>query len=78
MEAAKAGGTACAALNGANESAVNAYLDGQLEFQDIPRIIEAVLEHHSVIAHPRLDEILEADRWAKAVAQESIASCSRS
>jgi len=66
MDAAKAGGTACTVLSAANDAAVEAYLRDALAFADIPRIIEQVLSHHHAVAHPTLEEVLEADRWARA------------
>lgn len=76
LAAAQAGGTSCAALNGANEAAVRAYLEGQLGFQDIPRIISEVMEQHAAVAHPSLSDILQADRWARLTARELITACS--
>ncbi len=72
LAAAAAGGSACAALNGANEAAVQAYLDEQMPFSEIPRIIEDTLERHEPVAHPTLEEILAVDEWARAAAQERI------
>ena len=76
LAAAAAGGTACAALNGANDAAVQAYLDGQLAFTDIPHVIAETLEHHAPLMHPTLDEILSVDAWARATTQERIAQWS--
>jgi len=70
LEAAAAGGTACTVLNGANETAVRAYLDEQLPFAEIPRIIAETLEQHAPVAHPTLDDVLSADAWARRTAQE--------
>ncbi len=78
LQAAKTGGTACAALNGANEAAVRAYLDNQLSFSDIPRVIGEVMEQHTADISPSLDDILKVDAWARLAAQESIAACSPS
>lgn len=78
MDAAAAGGTACVVLNAANETAVRAYLEDQIGFTDIPHVIENALEQHSHVAHPALEAILQADQWARACAQEMIASCSLS
>lgn len=70
QSAAKIGGTACAALNGANDVAVAAYLDGRIVFSDIPRLIGETLEQHRVMEHPSLDEIIEVDDWARRTAEE--------
>ena len=68
--AARAGGTACTVLNAANDAAVQAYLADQLPFTEIPHVIAETLEAHAPVAHPALEEILEADAWARRVAGE--------
>lgn len=72
LDAAAAGGSACVALNGANDTAVQAYLDGHIPFSDIPRLISDTLEQHAPSAHPTLDEILAVDAWSRKTAQELI------
>lgn len=76
MRAFETGGSACAVLNGANETAVGAYLEDQLLFADIPRVIAEVLEQHTAVAHPTLDEILAADSWSRKVAAQMVQACS--
>jgi len=71
--AAEAGGTAPAALNAANEVAVAAFLDGRLGFLGIPRLIEAVLERHQNRAALALAAVLEADAWARDLAETMLA-----
>jgi 1-deoxy-D-xylulose-5-phosphate reductoisomerase len=56
------GGTMPAALNAANEVAVQRFLDGELSFLGIERTAEYVIEHHPIIKAPDLDEILYVDR----------------
>lgn len=56
--------TACV-MNAANEIVVAAFLNDRIAFRDIPRLIEQVLEKHKPISKPGLDDILEADRWAR-------------
>jgi 1-deoxy-D-xylulose-5-phosphate reductoisomerase len=73
-DALRAGGTAPAALNAANEEAVAAFLDEKISFMDIPRIIEAVLERHTVRATDGVETILEADAYARAEAGRRIAA----
>ncbi len=46
MQAAHCGGAAPAVLNGANEAVVEAYLQGQIHFLDISRILKAVMKHY--------------------------------
>jgi 1-deoxy-D-xylulose-5-phosphate reductoisomerase len=64
-EVARRGGTCGAVLNAANEAAVGRFLSGDLSFLDIPRACRAVLNHHDFSAAPTLDELGEADRWAR-------------
>ncbi|MEE2754638.1 MAG: 1-deoxy-D-xylulose-5-phosphate reductoisomerase [Candidatus Latescibacterota bacterium] len=59
-----AGGTAPAVLNASNEIAVEAFLKEKIGFMDIPRVVQAALDSHS-IGTGNLDEIYEADRWAR-------------
>jgi 1-deoxy-D-xylulose-5-phosphate reductoisomerase len=70
--ALRAGGTAPAALNAANEVAVQAFLAGRLPFTAIARVIEATLESMAVTAADTLPEILEADAVARRKAGERI------
>ena len=71
-EAAKAGGTAMAILNAANEEAVAAFLDQRLRFTDIPVIIEQVLAAVSSIEPQTLLQVQAADTEARERAQEAI------
>jgi len=59
------GGTLPAVLNAANEVAVEAFLNGQLSFPGIWHTVERVMTAHSVIAHPTLEALIEADAWAR-------------
>ncbi len=65
-------GSMPAVLNAANEVSVNEFLKGRLKFIRIPRIIEEVLDSHRCIKKPDLKDILEADRWARVEAYNSI------
>ncbi|MGD9126740.1 MAG: 1-deoxy-D-xylulose-5-phosphate reductoisomerase [Planctomycetia bacterium] len=64
-EVAARGGTAGAVLNGANEAAVAAFLNGQIRFTQIVPAVRAVLEHHDFDPNPTLDQLLELDRWSR-------------
>jgi 1-deoxy-D-xylulose-5-phosphate reductoisomerase len=64
-DALRAGGTAPAILNAANEIAVAAFLDHRLRFVEIPRIIEAVMQRVACGGASSLEELLEADRRAR-------------
>ena len=65
QQCAAAGGTACAVMNGANEAAVQRFLQGEIGFNDIPRLVEKALSKVPVIYRPSLADILEADRMAR-------------
>jgi 1-deoxy-D-xylulose-5-phosphate reductoisomerase len=72
QQAAQAGGTACVVLNGANDTAVHAYLEGHIPFAEIPHIIAETLGQHTPTVHPTLEEILDVDAWACKTAGELI------
>jgi 1-deoxy-D-xylulose-5-phosphate reductoisomerase len=72
-EAAEAGGTAPAVLNAANEVAVAAFLGGRLGFLGIAPLTEAVLERHANRTADALPVVLEADRWARELAESMLA-----
>lgn len=65
-EAVTTGGTACAILNGANEAAVGMFLKDEIGFNDIPRKVRHALDTIPVKQNPTLENILEADRLARA------------
>ena len=73
-DAAVAGGTACAVLNGANETAVACYLQDQIGFYDISDSISYALDRADYIREPSLEDILLADRQARAAAMEYLRS----
>ena len=62
---AKKGGTACPAMNGANEEAVAMYLRDEIGFYDIYRLVSAAVEAVPFVQEPTLEQILEADRLAR-------------
>jgi 1-deoxy-D-xylulose-5-phosphate reductoisomerase len=64
-EVARAGGTAAAVFNAANEAAVEEFLAGRIKFLQIMDLVEHCLNRHSVRQTPSLDELLEADAWAR-------------
>ncbi len=71
-EALRAGGTMPACLNAANEELVAAFLAGELRFLDIPHHIEAVMNRNHNPAPQSLEDLFEADAWARAAARELI------
>jgi 1-deoxy-D-xylulose-5-phosphate reductoisomerase len=77
FRAAKLGGTAGAALNAANETAVEAFLGGGLSFKDIVRLCGDVLEHHPYDARPTLERLASVDRWARQEARSWISRTCR-
>jgi 1-deoxy-D-xylulose-5-phosphate reductoisomerase len=64
-EAGRSGGTYPTVLNAANEVAVARFLDNDLKFMDIAQLIDAALQAHRPCPAPSLDEVLEADGWAR-------------
>ena len=67
--ALKTGGTMPAVLNGANEIAVARFLKGELAFLQIPSLIERTMDAYTVKYKYTLEDLLEADAWARAYAQ---------
>jgi 1-deoxy-D-xylulose-5-phosphate reductoisomerase len=72
-QALRAGGTAPALLNAANEVAVAAFLDRRIAFLDIPRLIETVLGKVARVEVRSLQDVLDADAVARNAAQEWVA-----
>ncbi|HZN54684.1 MAG TPA: 1-deoxy-D-xylulose-5-phosphate reductoisomerase [Candidatus Polarisedimenticolaceae bacterium] len=72
-EALEHGGAAPAVLNAANEVAVEAFLAGRAGFFDIPAAVRAALDRHAGLPAGTLDDILAADRLARASASEALA-----
>jgi 1-deoxy-D-xylulose-5-phosphate reductoisomerase len=70
--ALETGGTLPAAMNAANEEAVNAFIDGRLSLTEIPQIIEAVMNSHANGPVSDIDTVLAADRSARMLAIKEI------
>lgn len=68
-EAKRAGGTMPAVLNGANEIAVERFLNKSMSFDKISKVIEKVMTQHRIQKNPGLSEILQADEWARREAE---------
>ncbi len=68
---AKKGGTACPAMNGANEEAVAMYLRDEIGFYDIYRLVAQAVEEVPFVQNPTLDEILLADKLARTAVQRN-------
>ena len=69
-ECAKAGGTACPVMNGANEAAVARFLRDEIGFYDIYDLVSGAVDAVPFIQNPTLEQILEADRLARAYVAE--------
>ena len=57
-------------LNGANEIAVAAFLEGKIKFLDIPDLIEKTMEAHQSRSVDNIETIIETDTWARDTAGE--------
>jgi 1-deoxy-D-xylulose-5-phosphate reductoisomerase len=64
-KAGEIGGTLPAVLNAANEVAVSAFVKRSINFPQISELVGRVMDRHAVTTHPRLEQILEADAWAR-------------
>jgi 1-deoxy-D-xylulose-5-phosphate reductoisomerase len=69
-EAGRRGGTFPAVANAADEVLVQKFLNREIPFVGIAQILERVLAEHEGIADPTIEEIFEADRWARRRASE--------
>jgi 1-deoxy-D-xylulose-5-phosphate reductoisomerase len=63
--AGETGGTLPAVLNAANEIAVEAFVNQKINFPQITETVQRTLDAHKVVLHPTLEQILEADAWAR-------------
>ncbi len=68
-EALRRGGTTPAAMNAANEVAVQAFLDGTISFPAITQVVSEVVEKHRSVDASALGEVLAADRGAREQAE---------
>lgn len=73
QEALRVGGSMTAVLNGANEIAVDSFLQEKIPFTAIPQIVETVMEKHQVRQKLTLEDVLEADRWSREQASGMVA-----
>ena len=64
-DCARMGGTACPAMNGANEEAVAMFLNDEIGFYDIYRLVKQAVDAVPFIQNPTLEQVLEADRLAR-------------
>lgn len=74
--AGEVGGTLPAVLNAANEVAVEAFLQGRAGFPAIWQTVEKTMGKHQPLLHPTLEQIIEADAWARSISAELLRSVS--
>jgi 1-deoxy-D-xylulose-5-phosphate reductoisomerase len=72
LEAGHRGGTYPAVLSAADEVAVASFLAGQIGFMRMPEVIDETLNAHEGVADPMLEEVLAADVWARAYAENLV------
>jgi len=73
-EVAKRGGSSGAVLNAANEAAVAAFTSGKIRFGEISRLVADTIDAHQLQESPTLDDLLEADKWARGTVDKLISS----
>jgi 1-deoxy-D-xylulose-5-phosphate reductoisomerase len=73
LQAGRQGGSMPVVLNAANEIAVDSFLKGILNFQEIPALIEETMAKHPRCVPQGLEEILAIDHWARTAAENWIA-----
>lgn len=71
LRAAEQGGTMPAVLNAANEMAVEHFLKGSLAFLSIPQVVERVMDAHIPAPVESIEQVMEADSWARRTAKET-------
>ncbi|HRK31507.1 MAG TPA: 1-deoxy-D-xylulose-5-phosphate reductoisomerase [Tepidisphaeraceae bacterium] len=71
-EVARQRGTMGAVLNAANEEAVAGFTTGKIAFGQIASLVETIMQRHRVQPNPSLDDLMEADRWARTQVGELI------
>ena len=69
LDAARRGGTACCALSSANEDAVALFLQGEIGFYDIARLVSGAMEAVPFAAQPTLGQVTDTDRAAREYVQ---------
>lgn len=72
MRAAKCGGSMPTIFNAANERAVAKFLNKEICFTDIPRLIKCAMDNHKVIDNPSVEEILQVEKEAIAVVDANV------
>ena len=70
--AAEVGGTLPTVLSSSDEVVVDAFLNRQIGFMDIPAIIRRAMDLHDVVYEAELDQILEINRWTREITRKII------
>ncbi|HIA65107.1 TPA: 1-deoxy-D-xylulose-5-phosphate reductoisomerase [Candidatus Poribacteria bacterium] len=70
--AAEVGGTLPTVLSGSDEVAVDAFLNRQIGFMDIPAVLRRAMDLHDVVYEAELDQILEINRWTREITRKII------
>ena len=70
-KAGEIGGTLPAVLNAANEVAVEVFVNRKINFPQITETVRRTMDAHQVVSQPTLEQILEADSWARREAAKS-------
>ena len=73
FEVIRRGGAAGAVFSGANEAAVQAFLDGRIRFGRIVELVEEVLTRTPAVDEVTLEALLDADAWARAQVSDAVA-----
>ena len=60
-------------MNAANEVAVESFVAGKIGFGEISKVVELTIRGHSVQKNPSLDDLMQADRWARSEAATIVA-----
>ena len=72
LKSIKTGGTMPAVLNAANEVAVTAFLNREISFTQIPKLIHDTMKSHICINKPTLKQILDSDKWARQFSRKKV------
>jgi 1-deoxy-D-xylulose-5-phosphate reductoisomerase len=72
LQAGERGESMPAVMNGANEIAVDAFLNGKIGFLQIPMVIERTMEAHRASSIDNIEKLMEADSWARDTAREQL------
>ena len=71
-DAGKTGGSATVCFNASNEEAVFAFLNGEIKLYDIYTIVEKMMNTHTVVKNPTIDEIFDIDKEIREQTREYI------